>query len=58
MPNSVKTVMYILTVVGISFAICTFIVGIKVDDEWLYGALLVPLVAVLGQTRGQDKQNE
>lgn len=58
MPNLIKTAIYMLTVLGVSFVICKYIVGISVGNDWLYGALLVPLISVIAASWGHKKNND
>lgn len=58
MPKLLKNALYILTVVGVSFAICVYVVGINVSNDWLFGALLVPLIALIANSWGQEKSND
>lgn len=58
MPKLLKNALYILTVIAVSFVICKYVVGIEVSNDWLYGALLVPLIAVIANSWGQEKNND
>lgn len=55
MPRLIKTALYILVVIGVSLVICKYIVGFEIDNDWLYGALLAPLIAVVADSRGKKK---
>lgn len=58
MPTMIKNGLYILATVGTSFVICRFGFGIQVNNEWLLGAMIVPLVVLMGQSWKKSRVNE
>lgn len=58
MPKLVKNGLYILTLVGGSYLICKHLFGTEPDNEWLMGALIVPLIAILAQSCFKERGND
>jgi ABC-type glycerol-3-phosphate transport system permease component len=47
MNKQVSAGLYILTCVAISFALCKYVFKWTIDNQWLYGALIIPLIVLM-----------
>ncbi|MBI6885179.1 hypothetical protein [Pseudomonas putida] len=60
MTSLIKNALYILATVAGSFLISHYIFKIEVDQEWLFGAMIVPLIVIiiLGLGKARSTPNE
>jgi hypothetical protein len=47
MRNIIMNGLYILSVVAICFLLCKYAFNVSVDNQWLLGALIVPLITLV-----------
>mgnify|MGYP003407013883 CR=1 FL=1 len=47
MNRLLKNGLYILTLVAISFFLCKYMFNITIDNQWLFGASIIPLIILL-----------
>lgn len=58
MPKLVKNGLYILTLVGASYLICKHWFNTEPSNEWLMGALIVPLIVILAKSWFKERGND
>jgi hypothetical protein len=47
MHKLLKNGLYILTLVAFSFFLCKYMFNTTINNQWLFGALIVPLIILL-----------